>query len=285
MSGDAAGEAEPGFPVKLLVDKSTKEIMYLEAESEFADMLINIMQMPIGGLIGFLAGDEKDLSVVNICSPALAIAKSLEELPEAVFKNAKVVHQTLSKLSRTNANANMNDTGIIMSGMHPITPVQHTNFRCHNCQQIARHNRKTCHCCHGARCASCCTAQCTASSPSSHAHPNLTFIVAEDLSVRKSSTVACIDLINARKASESIVSACNISDLCGVDTLATRPKVVKLVEAILDCNELALTHAFKEDVDAFAAAKGARHSGRAASAAVSARHSGRAASAAVSAGV
>jgi hypothetical protein len=47
-SAAAPAAAECGLPVKLLVDRTTGDLMYMEVESEFVDLQLRLLGTPVG---------------------------------------------------------------------------------------------------------------------------------------------------------------------------------------------------------------------------------------------
>ena len=88
-----ATPCESGFPVKLLIDKTSKEIMFMEAESEFVDMILAVLRLPFGALVKLLS-DEGHTKAI----PSMRLLDSLQTIPTSVFTASDTITNVCSSL-------------------------------------------------------------------------------------------------------------------------------------------------------------------------------------------
>ncbi|KAH8973766.1 hypothetical protein BDL97_01G063900 [Sphagnum fallax] len=216
------------FRVQLLVQKSNKRVLYMEAGKDFVDVLFSFLMLPIGAAIKL-------------------ISQGLDEWPAGAISN---IFQSVEKLSSSVLNNGSKDillsprpaSGYCASSLLGIQGVESCAIRYYicssfDCRETPMMTRKA-----GERCATCRRFSMTeeiVESPESlaprllseapaitagYVKENTTFMITDDMEIYPTSTIKSIVLLNKLKVE-------NMSDLDSIE-IAVGITQVKFLESL-----------------------------------------------------
>lgn len=173
--------------VTLLVETTTKKVLYLEAGADFVDLLFSLLALPIGSLMKLLA--EKSPPSASLSdAPLLSLFRSVQNLDNSYFRQADTSRAQIllpENDSKLLALTDVNDSKQL-KGAAPL---------CISC-------RKPISISHGASyqyCGYCGTTQNVTSDKVGFVEKNVTFMVTKDLEVLPASVIKTIEILNATR--------------------------------------------------------------------------------------
>jgi hypothetical protein len=175
--------------VTLLVEKTTKKVLYLEAGADFVDLLFSLLVLPIGSLIKLLA--EKSPPSASLSdAPLLSLFRSVQTLDNSYFRQADTSRTQI--LLPENDSKLLTLTDVNASKQEGAAPIGN------NCRRPVSIN-------HGARtqyCGYCGTTQNVTCDKVGFVEKNVTFMVTKDLEVLPASVIKTIEILNASKVKD-----------------------------------------------------------------------------------
>jgi hypothetical protein len=177
--------------VTLLVEKTTKKVLYLEAGADFVDLLFSLLALPIGSLMKLLA--EKSPPSASLSdAPLLSLFQSVQNLDNSYFRQADT--------SRAHILLPENDSKLLaltdVNGSKQKKPVPGFCSGCRRIVNIDPSGPRTHHC------PSCRTLQNVTIDAMGFVEKFVTFMVTKNLEVLPTSVIKTIEILNASKVKD-----------------------------------------------------------------------------------
>eukprot|EP00238_Polyblepharides_amylifera_P007373 CAMPEP_0196585768 /NCGR_PEP_ID=MMETSP1081-20130531/51927_1 /TAXON_ID=36882 /ORGANISM="Pyramimonas amylifera, Strain CCMP720" /LENGTH=246 /DNA_ID=CAMNT_0041907425 /DNA_START=128 /DNA_END=871 /DNA_ORIENTATION=+ len=234
-----------GMQVKILITKSTSKIIYLEANSDFVDMLCTLLTTPLGCIAEILskfdnigsakktiktesANKSKKRSMnmtlakpTSTTSPSVVLLSSIKEIPKQ--HKLKTLEDSWKQMSGTGFVHLLGDGGA--AEVRIANRCQNCGEQKHDCVIVGSYYR----------CAKC------RGNPEKFMQENSTFMVTGDLRVRPISVVEVVSLLGANDI--------DIKDLRGLELIVNKEMILALVNGILNGSDTALDDMFADSLD------------------------------------